>query len=69
MYQSNEVVTKMYRDIQRMHKMSSKECKAGIPEGASKKLERDLRMLFMSHRPVSARDVHQIYKKEGGYGT
>lgn len=62
MCESQGIITKTYRDIQRMHQMSSKECKAGIPEGASRQLERDLKMLFMSRKSVSAEDIQKLYR-------
>lgn len=61
MHESQSIITKTYRDIQRMHQMSNKECKAGIPEGASRQLERELKMLFMGRKSVSAEDVQKIY--------
>lgn len=64
MHESHSVITQMYRDIQRLHQMSSKECKAGIPEGASRQLERDLKMLFMSRKSVSVEDIQKIYRGE-----
>lgn len=59
------IVDKLYQDIQRIHRASSKDILAGIPEGAGVALEGKLRELFCSSKRATQEAVREVY---AGYG-
>jgi len=59
------VVDRLYQDIQRIHRTSSKDSLVGIPEGASVALEGKLRELFSSSKRATQEDVREVYKQYG----
>lgn len=60
------VVDRLYQDIQRIHRASSKDSLAGIPEGASVALEGKLRELFCSRKMATQEAVREVYEQYGG---
>ena len=59
------VVDKLYQDIQRTHRGSSKDSLVGIPEGASDDLEQGLRELFSSRTRATQEEVRGVYEQYG----
>lgn len=55
------VVDRLYQDIQRIHRASSKDSLVGIPEGASVPLELKLRELFSSSKRATQEAVREVY--------
>ena len=57
----NDIADKVYQDVQAQQKRGNR--KAGIPEGASRELNKKLRELFISDKRVKWEDVLQVYKE------
>lgn len=60
----SDIANRVYQDVQAQQKRGN--AKAGIPEGASKELERALQTLFLSKRRVVWEDVIKVYDSVAG---